>query len=199
MVHHKKTKLKNTTNKEDVLLVQIKQLLERGLFFAEYSKKYKELYNKKKNSLNTNELTMSPPRWVFVIMHLLFIQESFLVLASLFSKDKREASFNTLLKGKQGTEEYIAFNKIRDDYMKTIIPILRDKLIAHKDTKNIGSPIAGFVSPYSDSLIDEAITFYNRLKDLLHEYFVARSTNDFESGYQKHFDYLYDKLKDDEN
>lgn len=181
-------------NKEEQLLRQIAQILGRGLLFAEYSKKYKDLYNQKKN-LSKTKFTIPPDRGSIVILNILYTQESLLLLNTLFSTRRREASLNTLfklLKTKRGYKEFI---KIQTDYLKTGFADFRNKIISHKDPDCVGEPVIAFLNPIKDECIDKIIEFYERLDALLNKYFDATDKHFFKTLYKESFDYLYEKLK----
>lgn len=184
------------------LLDQIQQLLERGLFFAEYSKKYKDLYDKKKSQ--KKDYKHSPNRTMICVQNGLYFNEALLNLETLFSReredeDKEEISFRVLLKGEpKESERYLEYEKIREEYFDSPLPILRNKFIAHKDLNLTKDPMGGFLNPWRDKWPDKVIYFYSKLNDYLHNYFDVISNDTFEQFYGDSFDYLYKKLEDDE-
>lgn len=175
---------------------QVQQILERGLFLAQYSKKYKGLYDKKKLE-SKRKLFYSPNRTMIVVQNTLYTQEALLLLESLFSDRNDETCFMVLLKGKHKSKEYKDFMEIKKEYLVTPIKKFRNKIIAHKDSKNVGDPITAFLNPYADELLDKIIYFYTTLNTYLHKHFNTITNNLFESTYQKSFDYLYEMLEKD--
>lgn len=187
---------------QEKLLDQIQQLLERGLFFAEYSKRYKDLYDKKKSQ--KKDYKHSPNRTMICVQNGLYFNEALLNLETLFSReredeDKEEISFRVLLKKEpKDSERYIEYEKIREEYFDSPLPLLRNKLIAHKDLNSTGDPMGGFLNPVDDKWLEKTKGFYSKLNDYLHNYFDVIENDSFEQLYKDSFDYLYKKLEDDE-
>jgi len=184
-------------NKKDILLDQVQQILERGLFLAQYSKKYKDLYNKKELHAK-KELYKSSNRTMIIVQNVLYAEEAFLLLETLFSEDLREACFHSLLKGQHRSQKYKDFLKIKKEYTDTPLSIFRNKIIAHKDSKNIGDPLTTFFNPIEDIWLDKIVYLYLKLNEYLHKNFDTIVNNVFESWYGKSFDYLYKKLDQDD-
>lgn len=184
-----------SSNNQQQLSRQIQQLLERGLFFAEYSKRYKELYSEKK-ALKKNLL--SPNMRTITLINVLYAQESFLILYTLFDKDNREVSFRNLLKHTNKPSIYNDFLKIEKDYHNSQLPLFRKKIIAHKDLNSVGEPVTAYFNPYLSKWVEEAILFYKRLGILLIDNFNSPDIGFFKTLYKESFDYLYEKLEKDE-
>ncbi len=176
---------------------QIQQILERWLFMARYSKKYKYLYNKKKEASRA-QYSKFANRTIIIMQNVLYAQESILCLKTLFSKNTDEACFNALLKDKHTSNKYTEYKVLEDEYNSTTLNAFRDKIIAHKDSKNIGDPITAYFGPIEDKWLDKIIYFYEELNTFLHKNFDVIENDLFESWYKKSFNYLYKKLDQDD-
>ena len=190
--------IKSNIDKQEVLLDQIQQIIGRGLFFAQYSKKYRELYIQKGFSTTKKKSFDSPNRTMIVVQNVLYAQESMLCLKTLFSADTREACFNALLKRKKKTEVYNNYKEIEEEYYSTVLNTFRNKLVAHKDSKNVGDPFLGFLNPIEDQWLDDIIYFYDELSIYLHNHFECIENDIFDFYYKDSFDYLYKRLEKDE-
>jgi len=178
-------------------LDQIQQIIESGLFFIQYSKKYRDLYLKKE--YNKIEFFESQNRTMIIIQNVLYFEEASLNLQSLFSTDTREACFQSIFNNKENSSIYEEYKTIRKEYFKTPLYKFRNKIIAHKDSKNVGDPITAFFNPIEDEWLDKVAYFYEKLNTFLHDNFDVIENDLFEDHYKGAFDYLYKKLEEDEN
>ena len=128
------------------ILDQIQQILERGLFLAQYSKKYMALYYRKELSA-TRPLYKSPHRTMRIVQHVLYAEDALLLLETLFSTDLRESSFYSLLKEEHSNQKFLDFMQIKKQYIKTPLSDFRNKIVAHKDSGNVGDPLTVFFNP----------------------------------------------------
>ena len=146
--------------------------------------------------MEDNEFHKSENRAAIVLQNVLYANEGFLLLQTLFSENKREASFRSIISINAVAEN--EYEELRDAYWQTPLKDFRDKIVAHKDRKNIGDPLVARMNPIMEEWLEKAEYFYVLLNSLLHKYFDPITNNVHESFYNKSFKYLYKKLESDE-
>lgn len=183
--------------KKDIRIMQdrISQLIYRAEVFLDYSEKLVDLYEKcKKNKIDMND----PAIVSLKLHHILYLNEVVLILASIFESKRnkpQEVSFSSycdlLTKYKISSE----INNLCNFYWKSIIPKIRNRIIAHKQMDSIGDPCAGFINCYSSKVTKATRDLFNKTKKYVNENFDVAANNYLEDFYGPGFDFYYLSLK----
>lgn len=184
-------------NNKDIKIMQdkISQLVYRAEVFLNYSEKLVDLYTKSRKK----KVDMTSPAIVSLkLHHILYFNEAVLVLASIFESKRnksQEVSFSSycdlLIKEKIPTE----INDLCNFYWKSMIPKIRNKIIAHKQKDSIGDPCAGFINCYSSKVTEDVRNLFDKTKKYVNGNFDVAANNYLEDFYGPGFDFYFNYLK----
>lgn len=158
-------------NSKHEIEYKICDLTQRAELFIEWAKEIRLFYQKcKKNKIKTidNHLLR-----YLVIQHNLYFFDAILTMHTLLQsnmiiKRNKELTLESLLhRDKNKLENDIEI--LRDKYKKSKLDNVRDKIIAHKDIKNVGDPVTHFMNLISDHFFNNAVSILDDIKKFLNQ------------------------------
>ena len=160
-----------------------------------------------KQKENQSKIRFFNENWVEYLMlsAVNHFSESISIMHSLLHKPKRknkEASFNLYEKkvinkncfeDKSKTQEFLSeIKNIRNEFKNKKFSDIRDKIVDHKDFKNIGDPLVFVLNIINYEIIEKLQKLIKNLKEVALEFFEAKiSYNhsiDYEGGLKKLLD-----------
>ena len=183
---------------------KILQLIYRAEAFLKWAENIRIFYNKnkprklvEKQKYINNDLVK-----YLILQHNLYFSEAVLNLNTLLKLTRgvlrsKELSFEYYFyKNSNKSEFEKGVDKIREKYKKSNLDKVRDKIIAHKDIKNIGDPITHFMNLISNKLFNSAKSILEDLEQIsLGNFKDPICNNYFESYFTKGQKIVLDMVK----
>lgn len=163
----KKSEQLSKTEYEEKIL----QLIKTAEMFLHWSKELYELYDEKyKKCTNWQQKQdfIEKRSVKYLVLHnVLYFFETALILNTLLKRGRKdsELSFENNFASDPNTFEK-QIEEIRQLYIKSKIGTVRNKIIAHKDNKNIGDPIFHFMKRINKNFIDDADKIIKNLSEI---------------------------------
>lgn len=170
---------------------RISQLIDSAEMFLGWSKDLYDMYEAKLKKCKTAKEKMdffSNKAARYLALHnVIYFYEVALILNTLLKtrRNDPELSFFNYFSERELTEFEAEIDVIRKRYYDSKIGAIRNKLIAHKDIKNVGDPLTHFMNPINTIFIDEASEIVTQLKQVAAKYFKDSYGNNMQADFYK--------------
>ncbi|MCM8817104.1 MAG: hypothetical protein NC913_06310 [Candidatus Omnitrophica bacterium] len=94
-------------------------------------------------------------------------------------KKTKEISFDNFFTKFKLTAFAQEIENIREEYHRSGIHLIRNKIIAHKDARNVGDPLTHFMNRINKEFIDKAEGIIQRLRECIWNHFKEPHINNY--------------------